>query len=83
MLVKENMEIGGRAFVKTYSAAGGYIERAGLRYSEAIAPADIPREYTETDEPIDSGEGSSEAEQKAEAWDYLTGHTESEVDVNA
>ena len=56
MLVKENMEIVGRAFVKTYSDAGVYIERAGLRYSEAINPADIPREYTETDEPIDSGE---------------------------
>ena len=27
-----------------------------MRYSEAIDPADIPREYTETDEPIDSGE---------------------------
>ena len=56
MLVKENMEIVGRAFVKTYSDAGVYIERAGLRYSEAINPADIPREYTETYEPIDSGE---------------------------
>ena len=33
-----------------------YIERDGEKYSEAIDPADIPREYTETDEPIDSGE---------------------------
>ena len=56
MIVKENMEIGGRAFVKTYSDAGFYIERDGEKYSEAIDPADIPREYTETDEPIDSGE---------------------------
>jgi len=57
MIVKENMEIGGRAFVKTYSDAGFYIERDGARYSEAIDPADIPRTYTETDEPIeDDGE---------------------------
>lgn len=53
MLVKENIEIGGRAFVKTYSDAGFYIERGGVRYSEAIDPANIPRTYTETDEPVD------------------------------
>lgn len=57
MIVKENMEIGSRAFVKTYSDAGFYIERDGVRYSEAIDPADIPRTYTETDEPVeDDGE---------------------------
>lgn len=56
MIVKENMEIGGRDFVKQYSDGGFYIERDGEKYSEAIDPADIPREYTETDEPIDSGE---------------------------
>lgn len=53
MLVKENIAIGGRAFVKTYSDAGFYIERDGARYSEAIDPADIPRTYTETDEPVE------------------------------
>ena len=56
MIVKENMKIGGRAFVKTYSDANFYIERDSSKYTEAIDPADIPREYTETDEPIDSGE---------------------------
>jgi len=75
MIVKENLEIGGKAFVKTYSDKGFYIERDGARYSEAIDPADIPREYTETDEPIDSGEGKTETEQKAEAFDYLTGRS--------
>lgn len=57
MIVKENIEIGGRAFVKTYSDGGFYIERDGEKYSEAIDLADIPREYTETDEPVeDDGE---------------------------
>ena len=57
MIVKENMEISERAFVKTYSDAGFYMERGGVRYSEAIDPADIPRTYTETDEPVeDDGE---------------------------
>ena len=56
MIVKENIEVGGKGFVKQYSDGGFYIERDGAKYSEAIDPADIPREYTETDEPIDSGE---------------------------
>ena len=56
MIVKENMEIGGMAFTKQYSDGSFYIERDGVKYSEAIDPADIQREYTETDEPIDSGE---------------------------
>ena len=54
MIVRENLEIGGKAFVKTYSDKGFYIERDGAKYAEAIDPADIPREYTETDEPIES-----------------------------
>ena len=72
MIVKENIEIGGKDFLKQYSDGGFYIERDGAKYSEAIDPADIPREYIETDEPIDSGEETSETEQKAEAWDALT-----------
>lgn len=83
MIVKDNIDISGKKFVKQYSDGGFYIKRDGEKYSEAIDPEDIPREYTETDEPIDSGEETSETEQKAEAYDYLTGRTESEVDINA
>lgn len=75
MIVKENMEIGGKAFVKTYSDADFYIERDGARYSEAKDPIDIPREYIETDEPITPTEEPDEIEQKAEAYDYLTGRS--------
>ena len=82
MIVKENIEISGRVFVKTYPDGGFYIERGGEKYSEAIDSADIPREYTETDEPIDSGEEPTEVEQKAAAYDYLTGRTGSEVESN-
>jgi hypothetical protein len=53
VIVKENIEISGKAFAKMYSDAGFYIKRDGVRYSEAIDPAEIPREYTETDVPID------------------------------
>ena len=75
MLVRENMEISGRTFVKTYSDADFYIERGGVRYSEAIDPADIPRTYTETDEPITPTEETDEIKLKSDAFDYLTGRS--------
>ena len=76
MIVKENIEIGGRVFVKTYSDSGFYIERDGEKYSEAIDPADIPREYAEADEPIEEAELIDETQQKAAAFNYLTGRGE-------
>lgn len=39
---------------RTYSDRGMMIERDGVRYSEAIDPAELNREYTETDVPIDN-----------------------------
>ena len=41
---------------RTFSDAGFMIERDGVRYSEAIDPAELGRTYTETDEPIESEE---------------------------
>ena len=52
MIIRENINIGGRAFVKTYSDLGMMVERDGVRYSEAIDPAEFNRQYIETDEPI-------------------------------
>ena len=37
---------------RTYSDAGFYIERDGIRYAEAVDPAELNRQYTETDELI-------------------------------
>ena len=37
---------------RTYSDLGMMIERDGIRYSEAVDPAELNRQYTETDEPI-------------------------------
>ena len=73
MIVRENMKIGGKAFVETYSDTGFYIERDGVKYSEAIDLADIPREYIETDEPITPTEEPDETKLKSDAYDYLTG----------
>ena len=38
---------------RTYSDQNMMIERDGVRYSEAVDPAELNRVYTETDEPIE------------------------------
>lgn len=51
---------------RTYSDAGMMIERDGVRYSEAVDPAELNRQYTETDEPITTvEEATSEDYQSA------------------
>ena len=42
----------GVELTRTWSDRGMMIERDGLRYTEAIDPTHLGREYTETDEPI-------------------------------
>ena len=37
---------------RTYSDAGMMIEREGVQYSEAIDPAELNRQYADTDIPI-------------------------------
>lgn len=74
MIVTEQLTINDRQFTKTYSDSGFMVERDGAQYSEAIDPAEFGRTYTETDIPIE-GEGESEVEQKAAAFDYLTGRS--------
>ena len=37
---------------RTYSDEGMMIEREGVQYSEAIDPAELNRQYAETDIPI-------------------------------
>ena len=41
---------------RTYSDKGMMIERYGVRYDEAIDPAELNRQYIETDEPIEVSE---------------------------
>lgn len=54
MIVTENITIREKEFVRNYSDAGYMIERDGVRYSEAIDPIGYDRQYTETDELIES-----------------------------
>lgn len=53
MIKTESMTINGKAFIRTYSDFGYMVERDGVRYCEAIDPAEFNRQYTETDEPIE------------------------------
>lgn len=76
MIITENVIILSRQFVKTYSDAGVYIrqEQTGAMYSEAIDIENSAFTYVETDIPIEE-ETAPEAEQKAEAYDYITGRS--------
>ena len=58
MIVNESAVINGKQFIKTYSDENKYIECNGVRYSEAFDPADIEREYTETDIVIGDDEAT-------------------------
>lgn len=74
MIQTESITINGRPLTRTYSDGGYYIQRDGVRYAKAIDPLDSGRTYTETDVPI-AGTTMTETEEKAEAYDILTGVT--------
>lgn len=56
MIQKETITINGSEFERTYSDENLYIEREGVKYAEAVDPIGSDREYTETDEKIESEE---------------------------
>ena len=74
--VKERYTEYGKDWVKRYSDM--MIERDGELYSEAVDEAkyEFERVYYETDIPVEA-EATTETEQKAAAFDYLTGRSES------
>ena len=47
---------------RTYSDKNMMIERDGVRYSEAIDPDNFNRQYTETEDPIETGDEATEAD---------------------
>ena len=62
---------------RTYSDKGMMIEREGVRYDEAIDPAELNRQYTETDEPISNDVDPNEATEA----DYKAALRDMGVDV--
>ena len=75
MIKTENLTINGKTFVRTCSDNGYMVEREGIRYVEAIDPAEFGRVYTETDERV---EGYTE---DATAEDYEAALAEMGVKV--
>ena len=74
--IRETKIINGKKFVHKYSINGMKIECDGVPYDEAWDLEYLNREYTETDIPVEA-EATTETEQKAAAFDYLTGRSES------
>ena len=75
MIIQTTKEINGVVYDYAYSDSGYMIERDGVRYSEAVDPLDSGRVYTESNEFIEA-EALSEIEEKAIAYDILTGVSE-------
>lgn len=73
MIKTEKITINGRELTRTYSDSGYMIERDGVRYAEAIDPAEMGRTYVETDE---LAEITDETAAKAAAYDVLMGVAE-------
>ena len=73
MIATENITIGGRELVRTYSDANLMIRQdsTGAVYSEAYDPAGSGRTYTETDEIIETD--IPDTEEKAKAYDIIMG----------
>ena len=71
MIKTENVTIGGKQFIRTYSDKGMMIHGGSPEadYSEALDPAELGRTYTETTTPI---EGETSAE---DILNILTGET--------
>lgn len=53
MIKTETETINGVEYAHTYSDEGYYIEREGVKYSDAVDPVESGRAYTETTEKID------------------------------
>ena len=66
MIIREEITIKDKQFIKTYSDKGMYIERDGVQYSEAIDPIGTNREYIETDIPIEHTEITQEEKEVLE-----------------
>lgn len=64
MIIKEYLN--DETLIKQYSDLGMMIERDGVRYSEAIDPVGLGREYIETDEPIEKPEEEELVEEETE-----------------
>ena len=74
MIRQEQLTIGGRAFVRTYSNAGRYVvsDETGVEYTEAYDPAERGRTYHEGEViPVEPGEDEATIEDYQDALNEL------------
>lgn len=80
MIATENITIGGRELVRTYSDANRMIQQDGTGniYSEAVDPLNSGRTYTETDIVIERTEEErmAQLEEDSKALKILLGEEE-------
>ena len=81
MIATENITIGGRELVRTYSDANLIIRQdgTGAVYVEAYDPADSGRTYTETEEEIAT---EADSEDYKTAFEIITGEIETETTLS-
>ena len=77
-VIRENVTINDRQFVRTYSDANRYIVRDGAEYGEAIDPVEYASEriYTEGREMVDDEPAEDTASEAEEILDILLGGAE-------
>ena len=80
MIATENITIGGRELVRTYSDARLMIRQDGTEivYTEAVDPVGSGRTYTETDTPIEQTEDDrvAQLEEDSAALKIILGEEE-------
>lgn len=90
MIISKTVKIDDKNYTKTYSDAGYYIERNGIRYEEAIDPLGSGREYTETDILIQTDPDTVESavkklkvqtEKNTSDIEYIAMMTETDLEV--
>lgn len=72
MIKTEELTVNGRLLVLTYSDAGYMVERDGIRYDKALDPAELNRQYIETDELVEDEAAEHELSAE-EALDIILG----------
>ena len=83
MIIRENITIDGREFVRTTSDEGRYVVRDGVAYSEAVDPVEYAeaRVYTEGDIMSDD-DAAGMVSNEATVEDYQAALTERGVSLD-
>ena len=83
MVIRENIMINEREFVRSYSDEGRYLLRDGVAYSEAVDPAEYAEERVYTEGEVMTDEDAAEMDSDtATIEDYQAALTEMGVSLD-